>query len=185
MMKKTLLALTSCTLLIVACTSASHESNGAPSPDDVETFCKADRNRYAACEKPEERTKDDAECRETQGPCVLKYFRPDAIKPLETCLESIRCTTSATGNCQCERSEDACYAEVAKSLPPTPTADAYERTCRTKLAACGEKQIPEDTCVNVTLANDAFYDAVRPCFDLACDAVQACYRGKLETIGCR
>lgn len=192
-MKKTLLAVASFALLVMAC-SGSTETNGestptgtgagagaAPANDDVEAYCKATNERYATCANPAEYATDLERCRASEGACALQFLRPEAVKPLETCLASITCTKGASG-CECERIEDACYLEVAKSLAATPATDAYERACRGKLAECGTK-FSDDLCANVTLAKDAFYDAIRPCFDLACDAVQGCYRDKSKMAG--
>lgn len=188
-MKKTLLTLASCALLVVAC-SDSAETNGETSPnapatepakDDVETFCQATKGPYALCAQPTEHAAELEECRATEGACQLKLLRAEAIKPLETCLSSITCTKGTAG-CECDRIEDVCYADVAKSLSATPATDAYERACRGKLAECGRK-FSDDLCANVTLATDAYYDAIRPCFDLACDAVQGCFRDKSKEQG--
>jgi hypothetical protein len=106
-------------------------------------------------------------------------------------MRTFTCSAPSPNSCQCQKSDDACFAEAAKSAPASPKRDAYESACRRKLDECGKQGqtdggIKDDWCTTGDFGwemfADATYDALAPCFSMACGDVNTCLTSKRKAL---
>jgi len=145
--------------------------------DSVSTdaYCAAVAARYAKCH--DGATDPDERCR-MQAACWSVIFRPEAVSPLMTCLGSRECT----------KNDDACVAEVGRSLPESAGEKEYLAACTTRLAECAGS-FSDDWCTDGDipwrLLRDPMYAKLKECFPMACTAIKDCLKNTLTDPACQ
>lgn len=106
-------------------------------------------------------------------PCFDAIFREGAREPLMECLRAR----------PCDKSDDACFAEVAAGMDATPEQQAYTTACADKLAACAGG-FSNDWCsggdVPWPLFTNGIYAELSGCFMGTCDQVADCLEAALD-----
>lgn len=175
-------------LALVACSSSSESP---PAPGSPKTDSEVQQLAEASCKAQAEGSSCDADdvasCVADGARCIARLVRRDAFGPFNDCMRGRRCTKTATdGACSCEKSDDACWEETARGLLGTPTRDAYERECLSKLNECSNK-FSNDWCtmgdIPWRLFEDRVLEGLRPCFSGACGDVGACLKTNAAAVG--
>jgi hypothetical protein len=178
--------------IIAACSSKSGSGDGIPGTSSdpvVAAYCDAQRAHDGDCDQaqaPAQREK----CLAKDGPCAAKTLRAEALDVFNACMTKFTCSASGPQkSCQCQKSDDACFAEAAKVAPASPQRDTYENACRRKIAECGKASdggVKDDWCTTGDsgweLFADATYDALTPCFALDCTGVNGCLSDKRKAL---
>lgn len=175
---------------LLACSSSDDAASGAsPQAQQQATtrFCAA--NRPAQCADAVNEKEDYDQCLRAEGVCAAALFSPAGIDAFAKCMEARSCKKDGSNQCSCDKSDDVCFAEAAKTVPASPKRDAYEGACRRKLDECGKgtpTSFSDDWCtpgdIGWQLFADGSYDALAPCFDGACGTVTQCLTSALKRL---
>ncbi|HVH41426.1 MAG TPA: hypothetical protein VM925_03755 [Labilithrix sp.] len=182
---------------IAACSSSDDDSSPTGSAkQEAELYaqvCEAELGPKKACTGEQGVTDEDIKrCSEKRESCIARAFRPEAARGYAACMKARTCTTGEMGNCSCSKSDDECFREAGLALPANPVQDAYRSACLGKLAECGKgtNSFSDDWCTMgdsaYELYTDALYEALRPCFALACGngTISTCIKAKwTEAVG--
>ena len=180
--------------MLVGCSSKETANTGSDSGSSsssaaISDYCDARRAHSGTCD-PATAPRHYDECLATEGACALTVFNSAALATFETCMRTFTCSGSETA-CKCQKSDDACFAEAAKTAPASANRDAYESACRRKLEECGKQGqadggITDDWCTSGDIGWEMFatatYDALTPCFSGACVGVNTCLRAKRKAL---
>lgn len=187
-MKLSALALALLATFSVACSDDDLDAGsnppgaaGAPgqaiTAERMDQFCTKDVARGVSCDPQDDDTV--AECKQDYN-CYGALLRADSLEPLLTCLETR----------PCGKSDDACFAEVGKSLTLSDHGSSYLSACQTRLAECQQDASPDgfgdDWCtdgdVPWRILLDRHYVAMTPCFSKACGEVGECLEDAIKPV---
>ncbi len=177
---------TTCFLLFaMGCSSGTGDGRSVDdsSPTDhasaAQQYCDADYERLEQCDSSVDWAayKDDIidECVQESYCIYQETIREPALAPLLTCL----------GQRPCDKSEDDCFDEVASSVGQVAGQQDYVAACQDKLSSCPNGSFlayctEADTMWK--LFSTELYEALRPCYDLACDQVVDCIDDAAEAL---
>jgi hypothetical protein len=175
-------------VLLLATIAACSGDSSSPQSEDTaavraKIYCEADKISRSSCNADAAQKSYDT-CLDEWGACAGVQYTKVGLEAYARCMSARTCANNASGSCDCDKSDDACFAEAAKEVPASPRRDAYESACRRKLEECGKgtpTSFIDDWCTTGgfgwELFSDATYDALLPCFDGVCGTIGKCLRG--------
>lgn len=154
-------------LFSFSCGEATENSNNGKSNNgeasDISETCDRKIERGTQCGE----VVDKAKC-QSDALCLQKRYNPAAFDSIAECEIELACGVS----------DDPCYDANYLGLTSSTTATAYIDKCTPKAEACG---LPvAEMCNGALIFADAVLVEIETCFELPCDEIQSCARGKLN-----
>jgi hypothetical protein len=152
--------------------SSASSGGGSGGADAWQGYCADIVEREEMCDPDNPPSPSLDECVAAQQ-CFDALFRDETREPLMECLRDR----------PCDKSDDACFGEVASAVQATPEQQAYQTGCADKLTACNGG-FSDDWCsvgdVPWQLFPAALHTEMTACFSQPCEQVADCLEVPLD-----